>query len=88
MDHLSIHFAPLSYPRVHEFSALFEALDRIVDGALEFYKENSGVFDLIEDAYISMRYMGRRYSNRSAEKAVELLKRFKEAFKRWVLSSQ
>jgi len=38
----------------------------------------------IEDAYILSRYFPREYSKEEVEKMIEVLKRFKEEFKRWI----
>ncbi len=72
------------YPKTHRFSILFKALNAIADNAIEFYEENSDIFDLVEDAYIAVRYLGRKYSAKSAERAIKLIGKFKEVFKRWL----
>jgi len=76
------------YPRTHSFSALFEALEAAGVKALEFYEEYSDVFDLLEDAYIAVRYLGREYSIKSAERALETLEKFKEVFMKWLSTTQ
>jgi len=76
------------YPKTHSFSTLFEALSSVIEGANRFYEENSEVFDLLEDAYITVRYAGRKYSKKSASKALKLLEKFKEVFKEWLSSSR
>lgn len=44
--------------------------------------------DLLEDAYIAVRYLGKDYFVRSAEKVLSLLKEFKEVFRRWLSNSR
>jgi hypothetical protein len=41
-------------------------------------------FDLMEEAYITVRYLGKEYSKRSAEKVLAVLKEFKEVFGKWL----
>lgn len=69
------------YPKAHRFSVLFEALGKIYGDALEFYERNIELFELLEDAYITVRYLGRDYSRLAAEKALSLLDAFKEEFR-------
>lgn len=69
------------YPKTHKFSILFNALESIVKEAREFYLKYSEIFDLLEDAYITVRYLGREYSSKTAEKVLKLLDRFKEVFR-------
>ena len=76
------------YPKTHRFSILFKALNIVTDNAMEFYEEYSDVFDLIEDAYIAVRYLGRKYSTKSAERAIKLIEEFKKVFKQWLLTSR
>ena len=59
-------------------------LAKVNDNAKRFYEENADVFDLLEEAYITARYLGKEYSKKSAERALNLLKKFKEEFKEWL----
>lgn len=76
------------YPKTHRFSVLFSALSRIDARASNFYDKYSDILDLPEDAYIAVRYLGKDYSVRSAEKVLSLLKEFKEVFRGWLSNSR
>jgi len=76
------------YPKTHSFSVLFTALSSVASEATRFYEDYSDVLDLLEDAYIAVRYLGREYSMKSAEKVLKLIKMFKEVFKEWLSSSR
>lgn len=69
------------YPKTHRFSTLFNILNNVIDKAIEFYENHIELFELLEDAYITVRYLGREYSKEVAEKALKLLTDFKEVFK-------
>ena len=75
------------YPKTHSFSTLLKALGRITQEASKFYEENAEVLDLLEDAYLAVRYLGREYSRKSAERALKILKNFREVFNEWLSSS-
>jgi len=72
------------YPKTHKFSILFAELSKIVKNAAEFYERYAEYFDLMEEAYITVRYLGKEYSTRSAEKVLAVLKEFKEVFGKWL----
>ena len=76
------------YPKTHSFPTLFNALGRVTQEASNFYSENADILDLLEDAYLAVRYLGREYSAKSAEEALNLLKKFKEVFNGWLSSSR
>ncbi len=69
------------YPKTHRFSVLFELLCNVVADAKKFYEENVELFEILEDSYVGVRYLGREYSRNTAEKALKVLDKFKEAFK-------
>jgi HEPN domain-containing protein len=69
------------YPKTHRFSVLFEVLRNVVEGAKKFYEENVELFEILEDSYVGVRYLGREYSRNTAEKVLRVLDKFKEAFK-------
>lgn len=75
------------YPKTHSFPTHFNALGRVVQKASSFYEENADVLDLLEDACLVVRYLGREYSERSGEEALNLLKKFREVSKEWLSSS-
>ncbi|OYT38518.1 MAG: hypothetical protein B6U89_05705 [Desulfurococcales archaeon ex4484_58] len=72
------------YPKTHSFSTLFQILAEIIDSAYEFYDKYSELFELLEDAYITVRYFGRKYSKTTAEKILRLIDEFKEVFDKWL----
>ena len=69
------------YPKTHRFSALFELLRNVAVNAKKFYEENVELFEILEDSYVGVRYLGRDYSRSTAEKVLGVLDKFKEAFK-------
>ncbi|ADC66420.1 HEPN domain protein [Ferroglobus placidus DSM 10642] len=75
------------YPKTHNLRILFNELAKINDKAKVFYEDNADVFDLLEEAYVTARYLNKEYSIKSAEKALNLLKlkKFKEEFKEWLV---
>uniref|UniRef100_A0A7C3MA68 HEPN domain-containing protein n=1 Tax=Archaeoglobus fulgidus TaxID=2234 RepID=A0A7C3MA68_ARCFL len=73
------------YPKTHKISLLFEELSKIAENAMEFYEKYAEYFDLLEEAYITTRYLGKEYSFKSAENALKVLKEFKEVFKKWLI---
>mgnify|MGYP000392015878 CR=1 FL=1 len=75
------------YPRTHRLRILFQELSKVDENASEFYEEYSDVMDLIEEAYITARYLGKEYSEKSAKRALEVLSRFKERFGKWLASA-
>lgn len=72
------------YPKTHNLRVLFQILSKFDSKALEFYDEHSDVLDLIEESYITARYIGKEYSIKSAKRAIDVFKKFKEVFKKWL----
>ncbi len=72
------------YPKTHSLRLLFWELSKIERDAMKFYEEYSDVMDLVEEAYITARYLGKEYSERSARKALELIDEFKRRFGKWL----
>ena len=72
------------YPKTHNLRVLFHELAKVDSRAEKFYEDNADTFDLLEEAYITARYLGKEYSRKSAEKALDLLKKFKEEFREWL----
>jgi len=72
------------YPKTHNLRLLFQEFSKLEGGVMNFYEEYSDVIDLIEEAYITARYLGKDYSEKSARKALELIDRFKERFGKWL----
>ncbi|MCD6494132.1 MAG: HEPN domain-containing protein, partial [Archaeoglobaceae archaeon] len=49
------------YPKTHNSRVLFQILSQFDSKAVEFYDEHSDVLDLIEESYITARYIGKEY---------------------------
>ena len=73
------------YPKTHKLKVLFHELSKIDEKAKKFYEDYADVLDLVEEVYITVRYFGKEYSEKSAKRALEVLDRFKEAFKEWLV---
>jgi len=72
------------YPKTHKLKILFHELSKIDEKAKKFYEDYADVLDLVEEAYITAKYLGKEYSEKSAKKALEMLDKFKEVFKEWL----
>ena len=73
------------YPKTHNLRVLFQILSQFDSKAVEFYDEHSDVLDLIEESYITARYIGKEYSIKSAKRAIEVLKNSKRCLKNgWI----
>jgi len=71
--------------KVLEDYPLFHELSKIDERAKKFYEDYADVLDLVEEAYITARYLGKEYSEKSAKRALEMLDSFKEVFKEWLV---
>lgn len=69
------------YPKTHNLRLLFTELSKIKKDALKFYEDFSDVLDLIEESYITARYLGKEYSEKSAKNAIQLIDEFKKRFR-------
>lgn len=72
------------YPKTHKLTILFHELSKVNDDAMAFYEKYADVLDLVEEAYITARYLGKEYSEKSAKRALEMLDEFKEVFGEWL----
>lgn len=61
------------YPKTHNLRILFNELAKINDKAKVFYEDNADVFDLLEEAYVTARYLNKEYSNKKCRKSFEPL---------------
>ncbi len=70
------------FPKTHSPSELFKLLARVYnrEEVMEFYRENLEMLALLEDAYISSRYLPRAFSREVAERALALSERLLEVF--------
>lgn len=67
------------YPRTHSLINLIKELSEIVPQVNVLLEEDEIMLTRIGDAYISSRYLSRRYSKREVE---DMLKFAKDKFKR------
>lgn len=72
------------YPKTHRLKVLLHEFSKIDEKVEKFYEDYADVIDLVEEAYITARYLGKEYSEKSAKKALEMLERFKEVFENWL----
>ena len=73
------------YPKTRSLKILFYELSKVDKNANEFYENHADVMDLVEEAYITARYLGKEYSEKSAKRALEMLENFKEVFRKWIV---
>lgn len=64
------------YPKTHSISYLFSIISKIseYDNLIKFFEDNKMQFRLMEDAYISSRYLVREYTRDEAEMLLDLAK--------------
>ncbi len=85
---VQLYLKHLLYLRLGDFlrtrspSELFKLLARVYnrEEVMEFYRENLEMLALLEDAYISSRYLPRTFSREVAERALALSERLLEVF--------
>jgi len=61
------------YPKTHNFDVLIRELSEIYDlpEAVKFYQEFALQFRMLEDSYITSRYLAREFTKEEAEKIIE-----------------
>ncbi|MGB9728094.1 MAG: HEPN domain-containing protein [Nitrososphaeria archaeon] len=64
------------YPRTHSISYLFSIISKIsgYNNLIKFFEDNRMQFRLMEDAYISSRYLIREYTRDEAQMLLDLAK--------------
>jgi len=72
------------YPKTHKLKVLLNEFGKLNKEVELFIKKYELVIDLLEEAYITSRYIDKTYSKRSADEAIKMLKEFKEVFKEWL----
>ncbi|MFZ8849544.1 MAG: HEPN domain-containing protein [Thermoproteota archaeon] len=72
------------YPKTHKIIELINELKELNEDFFNFYEQFSDSFDLIEEAYITARYLDKEYSEKTARKALEVLNEFKRRFEKWL----
>ncbi len=64
------------FPKTHYLDKLINELAEVYESidTLEFYRENSLQFRIIEDAYITSRYFPREFKKEEIQKIIEFTK--------------
>ncbi len=70
------------YPRTHSLSELIREAGRLCPALLEFYRERALELSSVEDAYISSRYLPRRFDRETVEAMLRLAGEFGEVMRR------
>ncbi len=70
------------YPRTHSLSELFKDAGRLCKELLSFYEKRALEISSIEDAYISSRYLPRKFDKQVIEAMYKLAEEFKEVIKK------
>jgi|BEDMetMinimDraft_1075159.scaffolds.fasta_scaffold14671_1 Uncharacterized conserved protein related to C-terminal domain of eukaryotic chaperone, SACSIN len=73
------------YPKTHKLKEIIEDASLISKDFLNFYNKFADIFDLVEESYITARYLDKEYSEVSAKKVLELLSEFKKHFEKWLV---
>jgi len=72
------------YPKTHSLTHLLRTLNQLINSKLSsFIDKNLGIINFLEEAYISSRYLPRRYDEDIASKAYLLSKEALEVFE-WI----
>ena len=69
-----------SYPKIHSVTRLIKELAKIRD-LHGFYLDNIEMLNLLEEAYITSRYLPREYDREIAERALSFAKKALEVLK-------
>jgi len=72
------------YPKTHKLRILLRELAKLSNKVTSFIEKNELILDLLEEAYITTRYIDKDYSKDSAKEAIRVLKEFKAVFKEWL----
>jgi len=66
------------YPRTHSISELLKESGKVCEELYEFYRARALEVSSIEDAYISSRYIPRRFDRETVKAMLALIDEFKE----------
>jgi HEPN domain-containing protein len=67
----------VEFPKTHEIRKLLDVLSKLENKVLKLSKEEEKIIELLEEAYISSRYLPFSFSEEDAEKAIEFVKKVK-----------
>ncbi|MCC5994497.1 MAG: HEPN domain-containing protein [Candidatus Aenigmarchaeota archaeon] len=70
----------VEFPKTHEIRKLLDVLSKLEDKALNLSKEEEKVVELLEEAYISSRYLPFSFSEEDVEKAIEFVKKVRDFY--------
>jgi HEPN domain-containing protein len=65
----------IEFPKTYEIRKLLEFLSKLENKTLELSKEDERILEMLEEAYISSRYLPFSFSEEEAKKAIELVKK-------------
>jgi len=69
----------VEFPKTHEIRKLLDFLSKL-EKALKLSKEEEKIVELLEEAYISSRYLPFSFSEEDAKKAIEFVKKVKDFY--------
>jgi HEPN domain-containing protein len=70
----------VEFPKTYEIRKLLDVLSKLEDKALNLSKEEKKVVELLEEAYISSRYLPFSFSEEDVEKAIEFVKKVRDFY--------
>ena len=65
----------IEFPKTHEIRKLLEFLSKLENKTLELSKEDERILEMLEEAYISSRYLPFSFSEEEAKKTIEFVKK-------------
>jgi len=65
----------IEFPKTYEIRKLLEFLSKLENKTLELSKEDERILEMLEEAYISSRYLPFSFSEEEAKKAIEFVKK-------------
>jgi HEPN domain-containing protein len=70
----------IEFPKTHEIRKLLDVLSKLENKALKLSKEEEKIVELLEEAYISSRYLPFSFFEEDVEKAIEFVKKVKDFY--------
>jgi HEPN domain-containing protein len=70
----------VEFPKTHEIKKLLDVLSKLENKVLKLSKEEEKIVELLEEAYISSRYLPFSFSEEDAKKAIEFVKKVKDFY--------
>ena len=71
------------FPKTHSLSRLFKEAGKVEEKALREYEENLELVYVLEDAYITSRYLPREYDEEIARRAVSFAEKMVREAEQW-----